>query len=66
MGHMIHGDSDKFNKVKVDINYITRGFEPVKYLKETFSRVGHACEINFDPLARHNEFSGCFLVTSSR
>ena len=40
--------------------------DPVKYVKETLSRVGHVCEINFDPLARHNEFSGCFLITSSR
>ena len=26
-------------------------FDPVKYVKETLSRVGYACEKNFDPLA---------------
>ena len=38
---------------------ITRGYElfdPVKYVKETLSRVEYACEMNFDPLARHDIF----------
>ena len=60
---LYHGDSDKFNKVKVDINYIARGFDPVKYLKEAFSRVGYACEMNFDPFTRHHIFSFFFLTS---
>ena len=38
--------------------YITEGtnFDPLKYVKETLSRVGYVCEINFDPLARHYIF----------
>ena len=32
-------------------------FDPVKYAKEIFSRVG--CEMNFDPLTRRNIFSRC-------
>ena len=33
----------------------TRGMniDPVKYVKETLSRVGYACEMKFDPFARH-------------
>ena len=26
-------------------------FDPVKYVKESLSRVGYACETNFDPFA---------------
>ena len=39
--------------------YIPEGinFDPVKYVKETFSRAGYACGINFDPLTRLDIFS---------
>ena len=29
-------------------------FDPLKYVKETASRVVNACEMNFDPLARQS------------
>ena len=29
-------------------------FDPLKYVKETASRVVYACEMNFDPLARQS------------
>ena len=33
-------------------------FGPVEYVKETLSRVGYVCEMNFDPFARLHIFSG--------
>ena len=41
-------------------------FGSVKYVKETLSRVGYVCEMNFDPFARHKIFSGCSLITCSK
>ena len=41
-------------------------FDPVKDVKETLSLVEYACEMNFDPLARHYIFSGSPLITSSK
>ena len=41
-------------------------FDPVKRVKETLSRVGYACEMNFDPLARHLIVSGCSHITCSK
>ena len=35
-------------------------FDPVKYSKETFSRIEYACGTNFDPLARRFLFFGLF------
>ena len=41
-------------------------FDPVKCVKETISRVGYACEMNFDPLARHLILSGYSQITCSK
>ena len=38
--------------------YEVLNFDPVKYLEETVSRVGYACEIIFDPLvSRHTVYT---------
>ena len=51
----------------------TRGYDSyrmkldaVKYVKETFLRVGYECEMNFDPLLRRYIFSGYPLITCSK
>ena len=43
-----------------------KNIDPEKFVKETLSRVGYVCEMNFDPLARHKIFSGCSLITCSK
>ena len=37
-------------------------FDPVKYVKETLSRVEYACKMNFDPLAKRHIFSGYHIT----
>ena len=41
-------------------------FDPVKYVEETLSPVECTFEMNFDPQARHNIFSGCSMILHSK
>ena len=49
---------------KIDIRDMK--FDPIMSVKKTLSRVGYACEMNFDPVIKHYIFSGCSLTTCSK
>ena len=52
------------NKKKIEIRDMK--FDAIMYVQNNLSRVGYACEMNFDPVDKHYIFSGCSLTTCSK